>query len=146
VTTFQTEVETLYGAHGEHHILPFVGRAYETPTSTEFRVAAIGFNSYVSPEHWPERASDASRWVREWWRHAGQPTGSHHFYHDAFREVVALSSFVNSAPAWSHLEVELSPTAKGSLYATNTLKVHTDEEYKQSTSIPEALIKSFAPT
>ena len=45
---------------------------------------------------------------------------------------------------WRGLLCDL-PDRKESLYATNAIKVYTGEEYKESSSIPDSLIDSFAP-
>lgn len=47
---------------------------------------------------------------------------------------------------WRHFTCDLHPKSKRSLYATNTLKVYTEEEFKNSDSIPQAEIERFANT
>src|SRR5689334_7962290 len=82
---FADRIEKIYQRH-PHHILPFIGSAYTTPSASDLRVMTIGINSYVSPKDWaPEQNRPHPAWLRGWFAE-----GKHRFFARVLKETAHL--------------------------------------------------------
>lgn len=146
MSTFSESIGAIYAEHGSKHILPFIGSGYASPRADQMRVVAVGFNSYISKKHWPADDRELQPWLGDWWQNARHEGDTHPFYNRAFDEVARMAAGIHQRSAWQHLTPELEAATKGSLYATNALKVYTGEEYKESSAIPREFTQSFEAT
>jgi hypothetical protein len=115
VRGLEARVRAIYGRH-EHHIVPYVGAAFERPTDDVLRVMAVGINSYVSPPDW---AAIAPTWFRDWFAE-----GTHRHQRAVRRASTALASAVSGPGGmFEGLKLEDGP----SFYVTNAIKVYLPE-------------------
>jgi len=119
VPTFVEQVEALYRRH-EHHILPFVGRAFSIPSRTDLRVLTIGINAYISPKDWhPERNQPHPEWLRGWFAN-----GRHRFDRRVLKDATELArQLVPVVPAFAGLGF----AGRDSIFHTNAIKVYVPE-------------------
>jgi hypothetical protein len=74
------DIEALYRGHGARHLLPFIGRAFDTPKANELRVVVVGINACLSPKDWRAAPPDVGTWFRNWWTDAGHGKDTWPFY------------------------------------------------------------------
>lgn len=132
------EVEKLYSGR-DHHILPFVGEAFERPRGADLRVVAVGVNSYVSESDWWKVAEGRStRWFQGWWR---EPT--HRFPRGAQRALDELGQRLGTTAMFNGLGYR----GIESTYATNAVKTHLKRvDGRRSSSVKTTLLDDHMPT
>lgn len=128
-------VEAVHGPYAEldHHLLPFIGAAFERPRFDDLRVVVVGINSYVSADDWSKIQPD---WYSVWFRNS-----EHRFFRAARKHATALVTTLRERGvlAPSHFEWP------GSFYGTNAIKTYLPQDRgKRSDEVPASLFEQHA--
>jgi hypothetical protein len=135
-------VESSFAARAEgvvsalpHHILPYVGDAFEHPVAGDVRVMAVGINAYVSEgDDW---ASQNPAWFRGWFEKT-----EHRFYPRVKSEAMRLASTVGESSAFS----QRTATWPRSFYGTNAIKSYLPKSIGKRASQVAPQLFGLPPT
>lgn len=123
-----------------HHILPFIGEAFEGNRPEPLRVVPVGINTHIAPKDWdPDKHHPHPGWFAAWFEKTERKHNKR-MRRDAEKILDALTRldgpFKGSDFSWP-----------GSCYATNAIKVHLrDAEGKRADQVSESLFDDHMGT